>query len=131
MSTNTYADKGPIHGTAREGFSKAYDEEAEKRRARHEDLSGEVIPSSLSPMKGMDIKDPDHDLESPASMPAENHLSHYQPGGPNTQGNDRESLHQDPEGQQGGTEGGSQGRPLATKAERTTGTLHLHRENIS
>ena len=76
------------------------------------------------------IKDPDHDLESPASMPIESRPSHHQPGGPNTQGNDRERLHQDPEGQQGGTEGGSQGKPLATKAERTTGTLHLHREKV-
>jgi hypothetical protein len=71
------------------------------------------------------IKDPGHDLESPVSMPIESRSPHHQPGGPNTQGNDRDRLHQDPEGQQGGTEGGSQGRPLATKAERTTGTLHL------
>ena len=76
------------------------------------------------------IKDPDHDLESPASMPIESHPSPHQPGGPNTQGNDRERLHQDPEGQQGGTEGGSQGGPLATKAERTTGTLHLRSKNF-
>jgi hypothetical protein len=76
------------------------------------------------------IQDVGHDLESPASLPIENHPSNHQPSGPNTQGNDRARLHQDPEGQQGGMEGGSQGTPLATKAERTTGTLHLHRENV-
>ena len=98
--------------------------------------TGRGIGRSLSVLKGLrmnndnGIKDPDHDLESPASVPTESRPSHHQPGGPNTLGNDRARLHQDPEGQQGGTEGGSQGKPLATKAERTTGTLHLHRGDI-
>jgi hypothetical protein len=76
------------------------------------------------------IKDPDHDLESLASTPVESRPSHQQPGGPNTQGNDRERLHQDPEGQQGDTEGGSQGKSFVTKAECTRGTLDLHREKV-
>jgi hypothetical protein len=71
------------------------------------------------------IKDPDHDLKRPASMPIRSHSSFHKPGGPNTQGNDRECLNQDPEGQQGGTEGGSQGNLFAAKVRRTRATLHL------
>lgn len=52
------------------------------------------------------IKNPDHEAERPSPMPR-GASKPPAPTGPNTQGNDRGEREQDPEGQQGGTGGGS------------------------
>jgi len=52
------------------------------------------------------IKDPGHEAETPAPMPRDASKPRTS-SGPNAQGNDRGKLAQDPEGQQGGTKGGS------------------------
>jgi hypothetical protein len=73
---------------------------------------------------GDGIKDPDHEAECPASMPVESRSTRTRQHGANAQGNDRGRLDQDPEGQQGGTNGGSKSRaPLGDAAQRSTGTI--------
>ena len=52
------------------------------------------------------VKNPDHEAEHPAPMPRGN-TKPPAGRGPNAQGNDRGEREQEPEGQQGGTHGGS------------------------
>ena len=64
----------------------------------------------------------DRERETPSPTPDYLISAKPQPHGPNTQGNERDSLVQDPEGQQAGTEGGSKHPgPLASRRQRETG----------
>jgi hypothetical protein len=63
------------------------------------------VPKEKKPMSGS-VKNPDHEAEHPAPMPRGN-TKPPAGRGPNAQGNDRGEREQEPEGQQGGTHGGS------------------------
>src|SRR4051794_32495021 len=107
MAANDTYDKGPTHGFSARGYSAAYD--ADRSRAEEElrgTMAGHAPDAALS---DPDLKNPNGELQAPASMP-EGSLHHRMHGpGPNLVGNSKGDGSIDPQGQQAGTEGGQAG----------------------
>src|SRR5579883_1422700 len=104
MAVNDTYDRGPTHGFSARGYSAAYD--ADRVRAEKE-LQGTMAGHAPdAEVADPSLKNPDQELQAPASMPeGASHQAMAGPG-PNLTGNSRGDGTIDPQGQQGGTEGG-------------------------
>jgi hypothetical protein len=118
MAVNDQYDKGPTHGAEAQGYSAAY--EADRARALAAQKACMAGPDAVPPDPG--AKNPDREFEAPAPMP-EGAPTPYPSGpGPNAAGNSKGDGTIDPQGQQGGTEGGQPGDPSVIVGEREAGT---------
>lgn len=127
MAANDNYDKGPKHGFSARGYSAAYD--ADRKRAQQE-LSATM--AGHGPGAALDdptLKNPDRELQAPASVP-EGALHQPPLGpGPNMAGNSKGDGTIDPQGQQGGTEGGEPGFPPLAVEDRAAGTPLMISDN--
>jgi len=120
MAVNDSYDKGPKHGFSARGYSAAYD--ADRDRAEKELRATMAGHTSEAVQDDPSLKNPDGELQAPASMP-EGALLQPMPGpGPNLVGNSGGDGSIDPQGQQGGTEGGQPGTPAIAIGGRPAGT---------
>lgn len=119
MAVNDTYDRGPTHGFSARGYDVAY--EADRARAEKELASTMTGPKH--PLEGEPTdKNPDHELQAPASMPeGAPHQAAAGPG-PDGPGNSRGDGTIDPQGQQAGTEGGEAGKPPIVIGGRMAGT---------
>jgi len=121
MAVNDKYDKGPKHGYEARGYSAAYD-----ARAPAAERELKATMAGHDPAAEMDdptLKNPDHELEAPASMPEGSlAVGTVAAAGPNDVGNSRGDGIIDPQGQQGGTEGGQPGTPAIAIGGRPAGT---------
>jgi hypothetical protein len=112
MGTPESDGKGPIQGSAAVGFDAPY---MAVRPQAEAELAGTLAgPDSPDPAAS-GVMDPEEEVQTPARMPVES-IGHGCPAeqapGPNGPGNSACDGSVDPEGQQGGTHGGSPARPI-------------------
>lgn len=104
MAVNDTYDKGPAPDFSVRGYSAAYD--ADRARAEKELRDTMAGHPPDAEIHDPTLKNPDGELQAPASMP-EGALHRAMAGpGPNLVGNSKGDGSIDPQGQQGGTEGG-------------------------
>jgi hypothetical protein len=120
MAVHDRYDKGPTHGFSAQGYSAAYERE---RLGAEQELQSTMAGHPPDAALGdATLKDPDRELEAPASMPEGfPHQSIAGPG-PNGVGNSAGDGSIDPQGQQGGTEGGQAGSSQIAIGGRPAGT---------
>jgi hypothetical protein len=127
LAVNDTYDKGPKHGFSARGYSAAYD--ADRSRAETELDATLAGRRSNAAMDDPTLKNPDGELQAPASMP-EGRLHQPMAGpGPNMIGNSKGDGTIDPQGQQGGTEGGQPGLPPLAVGDRAAGTPLMNNDN--
>ena len=119
MATHDKYEKGPTHGFSARGYDAAY--AADRARAEKE-LASTMAGPKHPLAKDATAKNPDNELQMPASMPeGATHQAMAGPG-PNGAGNSQGDGTVDPQGQQGGMEGGQPGRPSIAIGDREAGT---------
>jgi hypothetical protein len=128
MGTPDDYGKGPVHGSAAAGISAAYDRDRNRAEA---ELQATIAGPRDRPAVDNDpeVKNPDGEWENPAPMTASRRRDPQPPGPvtasgsetvgdqPNQAGNSKGDGTIDPQGQQGGTHGGSAARPSLGPAE--------------
>jgi hypothetical protein len=121
MAARKDFDKGPRHNSQAEGYSAAY--ERARPQALREERDAMAGPENLSvPDNDIEMKNPDGEFARPASMSEESSsLPHFD--GPNGLGNSKGDGSIDPQGQQGGTEGGQPPKPPLKIGNRPAGTV--------
>jgi hypothetical protein len=122
MAVNDRYDKGPTHGGSACGYSAAY--HADRARAEQELRSIMAGHTPEAVAGDSSLKNPDRELQAPASMPdgAAATRTQREGPGPNEVGNSRGDGSIDPQGQQGGTEGGQPGSSAIAIGGRRAGT---------
>jgi hypothetical protein len=122
MAMNDRYDKGPTHGGSARGYSAAY--QADRVRAEQELRSTMAGHTPEAVAGDTSLKNPYRELQAPASMPdgAAAARSRQEGPGPNEVGNSRGDGSIDPQGQQGGTEGGQPGSSAIAIGGRQAGT---------
>ena len=107
MAVDDTYGKGPTHGYSARGYSAAYDKDRDRAE---KELNATMKPPSSGAPPDLSVKNPDHEFETPASMPPGSSAIGSRFDGPSGPGNSRGDGSIDPQGQQGGTEGGQPNR---------------------
>lgn len=120
MTSDPKIHAEPNPAPENQGFDRDY--EAVRQVAERELIKAMAGPRKpLQQVSGDDIKNPEGEFAIPA--PATGLHGHQHPGpGPNQAGNSSGKGPIDPQGQQGGTEGGQAGSPSLNLPNRTEGT---------
>jgi hypothetical protein len=120
MSSDPKTYAGPYPTPESQGIDKGY--EAVRDQAKAE-LAGTMAgpEKPLQQISGEDIKNPEGEFAIPAPRTGSPNQEQRAPG-PNQAGNSAGDGSIDPQGQQGGTEGGQPGSPSLELPDRTGGT---------